>query len=368
MRAMIMAAGLGTRLRPLTEFLPKPMVPLGGRPAIEHILRLLHRHGITEVVMNLHHLPETMTSYFGDGSGLGMDVRYSFEPELLGTAGGVKNVETFFGGESFLVMSGDALTDIDLTALLQTHRARGGVATLAVKEVDDPSHYGVVVVDGAGRAVGFQEKPAAEEARSHLCNCGIYVFEPWVLGQIPAGFYDFGSQFLPRLLAEQRPVFTFAVDSYWNDVGSLLEYRRGNFATLTGKAAVELPAREVRPGVWLGPHALLAEEARVEGPVLVGAGSRVEAGAHLIGPALLGEQVVIEAEALIERSILWDAVFVGGGGRVQEALVARSTHVRAGAGLQGAVIGERCVIGEGSRIGDSHVEPNTVLGKGSRVA
>ena len=182
MRVMIMAAGKGTRLRPVTDLLPKPMAPIVNRPALYHILRLLQRHGFREVVINLHHLPDVITGYFGDGAGMGMDITLlRSSPNCSGTAGGVKNNEDFLGAGTFLVMSGDALTDIDLTGLVAAHRRNGSIATMAVKEVADPSLYGVVVTDDDGRVVGFQEKPTREEARSRLCNCGIYVFEPEIL-------------------------------------------------------------------------------------------------------------------------------------------------------------------------------------------
>ena len=176
--AYLMAAGLGTRLYPLTGLTSKPMVPILNRPVMEHLLHLLRRHGVTEVAANLHYYPDRIRSYFGDGSGFGVDLRYNLEEQLLGTAGGADAFRAFLGDATFLVMSGDGLTDADLTAFLAAHRRSGGVATLAVKEVDDPSLYGVVVHDDHGRVTGFQEKPSREEARSNLCNCGIYAFEP----------------------------------------------------------------------------------------------------------------------------------------------------------------------------------------------
>ena len=206
MKVMIMAAGKGTRLRPITDLVPKPMAPIANRPALYHILRLLYHHGIREVVINLHHLPDAITSYFGDGAWLGMKIEYSFEPELLGTAGGVKNNEAFLAGDTFLVMSGDALTDIDLTGLIAAHRRRRSLATLAVKEVADPSLFGVVVAGDDDEVLGFQEKPTREEARSRLCNCGIYVFEPEIFSHIPRGqFDDFGSRVFPDLLRQRVP-------------------------------------------------------------------------------------------------------------------------------------------------------------------
>ena len=247
---MIMAAGLGTRLYPLTGALPKPMVPILNRPALEHIVRLLAEHGVTEAVVNLHHFPDIITRYFGDGSPWGVSLHYAFEEVLLGTAGGVKNNQAFLGGGSFLVMSGDALTDVHLGEMFEAHRRRGSIATLAVTEVADPSEYGVVVTDEQQRVVGFQEKPSAEEALSHLCNCGIYVFEPGIFERIPAGtFYDFGRQVLPELVADGVPFHVHRVCGYWSDVGSLGEYSRGNADALRGAVRVAVPGMAQADGL-----------------------------------------------------------------------------------------------------------------------
>ena len=305
MRVMIMAAGKGTRLRPLTDLLPKPMVPIVNRPALHHILRLLGRHGFTEVVINLHHMPETVSGHFGSGASLGMDIAYSFEPELLGTAGGVKKNADFLGGETFLVMSGDALTDVDLTGLVAAHRRRGSIATLAVKEVSDPSLYGVVVADDDDRVVGFQEKPMREEALSRMCNCGIYVFEPEILSHIPAGrFDDFGSRLFPDLLRQRIPFHAQAVAGYWSDVGNLGEYIRGNADALAGRVEVEIPGRELRPGVWVDEGARLPGSVRMDPPVVIGAGCRLGENVVLEGPVVVGDQSVIGAGAHISRGLV----------------------------------------------------------------
>lgn len=360
MRAMIMAAGLGTRLKPLTGLIPKPMVPIVNRPALYHILRLLARHGITEVVVNLHHLPDSVTGYFGDGAALGVDLMYAFEEQLLGTAGGVKNNQDFLGGGTFLVLSGDALTDVDLTGLITAHRSSGGIATLAVAEVDDPSQYGVVVVDEEARVRGFQEKPSREEARSNLCNCGMYVFEPEIFGRIPAGqFYDFGTMVLPELLRDGLAFYAHTVVQYWNDVGSLGEYRRGNFDALAGAVSVERSAEEVRPGVWVGAGTLMGSNVDARPPVLVGVGCRIEDGVVLDGPVVLGDGCIVKAGAQVRRSILWDGVSVGGGAVIADSVVAGSVQVGDGARLDGAVVGERAMVVAGADIGDAVLDAET---------
>ncbi len=305
MRVMIMAAGIGTRLRPLTDLVPKPMAPIVNKPALYHILRLLSRHGLREVIINLHHLPEAITGYFGDGTALGMDIRYSFEPELLGTAGGVRNNAAFLSPDTFLVVSGDALTDIDLTGLINAHRRHGSIATMAVKEVGDPSLYGVVVTDDEDRVVGFQEKPRLEEARSRLCNCGIYVFEPEIMTHIQsAGFDDFGRRVFPDLLRDHVPFYAYTSAGYWSDVGNLHEYIRGNGDALAGRVDVEIPGREVRPGLWVEDGATVASSARVEVPVALGVGCHIGEDAVIEGPCVIGDGCVIGAGAHVVRTLV----------------------------------------------------------------
>jgi NDP-sugar pyrophosphorylase family protein len=325
---MIMAAGIGTRLRPLTDLVPKPMAPIVNRPALYHILHLLHRHGLREVVINLHHLPEAITGYFGDGSALGMHVEYSFEPELLGTAGGVKNNAAFLGDGTFLVVSGDALTDIDLTGLIAAHHRNGSIATMAVKEVADPSLFGVVVADDEGKVVGFQEKPTLEEARSRLCNCGIYVFEPEILAHIlPGQFDDFGRRVFPDLLREHVPFHAHTISSYWSDVGNLHEYIRGNGDALAGRVEVEIPGTEIRPGLWVEDGSEIAPAARIEPPVAIGRGCRIGEGAVIDGPCVIGDGCVVGADAHVTRTLVLQGVHIAPGAMVVDGIVGQRLGV-----------------------------------------
>ncbi len=244
MKAMVLAAGLGTRLRPLTYEITKPMVPVLDRPVMEHILDLLKRHGFDEVIANLHYFPDSIKEYFGDR------ISYRVEEELLGTAGGVRACRDFFGGEPFLVISGDALTDIDLGALAARHSEAGGMATLAVKKVPDTREYGVVLHDREGRITGFQEKPSPDEALSDLGNCGIYVFSPEIFDYFPERpFADWAQDVFPALLENDVPFHIHEIDEYWNDVGSLTELRQGTFDALGGELHLEMEGSEVQPGV-----------------------------------------------------------------------------------------------------------------------
>jgi NDP-sugar pyrophosphorylase family protein len=326
---MIMAAGIGTRLRPVTDLVPKPMAPIVNRPALYHILRLLRLHGLREVIINLHHLPDVITTYFGDGSRMGMHITYSFEPELLGTAGGVKSNAGYLGGGPFLVVSGDALTDIDLTGLVAAHRRKGSIATMAVKEVADPSLYGVVVADDDDRVVGFQEKPTREEARSRLCNCGIYVFEPEILTHIPEGtFDDFGKRLFPDLLREGVPIHAHAINAYWSDVGNLREYIRGNADALAGRVELEMPGTQVRPGVWVDDETRIASSARIEPPVVIGRACVIDDDAVIEGPSVVGDGCVVGAGAHIARALVLERSQVAPGAVVLDGIIGQRLNTQ----------------------------------------
>jgi mannose-1-phosphate guanylyltransferase len=298
MKAMLLAAGLGTRLRPLTYELPKPMVPILGRPVMEHIMRLLARHEFDDVIANLHYFPDLIRDTFGDGSRQGIKMVYSYEPELLGTAGGVRNARDHFGGETFLVISGDALTDIDLTKFYEAHKEKGGIATLALKYVDDPSELGVVIVNDEGRIQGFQEKPAPGEELSNLGSCGIYMFEPEIFDYFPeTEFVDWAQDVYPTLLEQDVPFYGHEIAEYWNDVGSLEEYRQGNFDALEGKVHVDMPGG--------GNGANVPGDAEVEGPVFIGEGCEIASGVRLTGPVVIGEHSRIGENSALRDAIVW---------------------------------------------------------------
>jgi mannose-1-phosphate guanylyltransferase/mannose-1-phosphate guanylyltransferase/phosphomannomutase len=319
---MVLAAGLGTRLRPLTHEITKPMVPVLDRPVMAHILDLLERHGFERVVANLHYFPDSIRDYFGDR------VAYRYEPELLGTAGGVRACGDFFEGEAFLVISGDALTDIDLSAFAARHREAGGVATLAVKQVADTREYGVVLHDRDGRITGFQEKPAPEEALSDLGNCGIYIFEPQIFDYFPdRPFVDWAKDVFPTLLANDVPFHIHQIGEYWNDVGSLAELRQGTFDALRGELRLQVEGEEVAPGVTVASGSVVPDDADVEGPVWIGRDVRIDAGARLMGPVVLG-----------------DGASVGERAQLRETIVFPGTVIEAGAIVIGAIAGHAGIL------------------------
>jgi mannose-1-phosphate guanylyltransferase/mannose-1-phosphate guanylyltransferase/phosphomannomutase len=319
---MVLAAGLGTRLRPLTYEITKPMVPVLDRPVMEHILELLERHGFDEVIANLHYFPDTIKEYFGER------ISYRYEEELLGTAGGVRACREFFGEEPFLVISGDALTDIDLTKLTARHREAGGIATLSVKKVRDTREYGVVLHDRDGRITGFQEKPAPEEALSDLGNCGIYVFSPEIFDYFPdRPFADWAQDVFPALLENDVPFYIHEVHEYWNDVGSLGELRQGTFDALEGKLHLEIAGEELAPGVTVAGGAGLPQNGLLDGPVWVGEGVRIGEGVRLTGPVVLG-----------------DGSSVGDGAQLRSSIVFPGTEIGAESIVIGAITGHKGII------------------------
>jgi mannose-1-phosphate guanylyltransferase len=322
MRAMVLAAGLGTRLRPLTYEITKPMVPVLDRPVMAHILDLLDRHGFTETVANLHYFPDSIREHFGER------VSYRYEPELLGTAGGVRACAEFFGEDPFLVISGDALTDIDLTALAARHHETGGIATLAVKKVPDTREFGVVLHDREGRITGFQEKPRPDEALSDLGNCGIYVFSPEIFDYFPERpFVDWAQDVFPTLLANDVPFYIHEVREYWNDVGSLGELRQGTFDALRGELRLEVEGAEVAPGVVLAGERALPGDLEVDGPAWIGRDVTIGDGVRLMGPIVLG-----------------DGATVGDRAQLRETIVFPGTEVAAESILIGAIAGHAGIL------------------------
>jgi mannose-1-phosphate guanylyltransferase len=302
---MVLAAGLGTRLRPLTNEITKPMVPVLDRPVMAHILDLLEAHGFDEVIANLHYFPDSIKRHFGDR------LSYRVEQELLGTAGGVRACADFFGSETFVVISGDALTDIDLGAFVARHRAAKGVATLAVKKVLDTREYGVVLHDRDGRITGFQEKPAPDEALSDLGNCGIYIFEPSIFDYFPERpFVDWAQDVFPTLLANDIPFHIHEVREYWNDVGSLAELRQGTFDALAGELRLRVEGREIAPGVIVAGETKLPDGAEIAGPVWIGRDVALGEGARLTGPVVLGDGARVGERAQLRDSIVFPGTTV----------------------------------------------------------
>ncbi len=348
-KAMILAAGLGTRLRPLTDLISKPMAPIVNKPVMEHIVELLAFHKFKDVICNLHWFPEAIKDYFADGSKWKVNITYSFEEDLLGTAGGVKNVEAFFQGDTFLIISGDALTDLDLSALYDFHKKKGGICTIALKEVEDTSQYGVVITDEDDKIIGFQEKPLSGQAKSNKANCGIYMFESKIFKYMPEGkFYDFGRDLFPKLLEQKIPYYGFSHRDYWNDVGSLEEYQQGNFDVIERKVKVNIPGNQLNEGVWIGKNCKIEEDVVIIPPVVIGDNCIIKRGSKLYGPIIIGDDAVIDERAVLYRGIKWGSGYIGKDASLIGAIIGYDAKIKSKASvLEKAVIGSKSVIEDG---------------------
>ncbi len=352
MKAVIMAGGEGSRLRPLTSHTPKPMLPLANRPMMEHIVGLLRQHGYTEIVVTVAFLANQIRNYFGDGSEFGVEITYATEEQPLGTAGSVRNAKDVLD-ERFLVISGDVLTDIDLTKIVAEHDAKGALATIGLIAVDDPLEFGIVITKEDGSIERFLEKPTWGQVFSDTINTGIFVLEPEIFDYIAADRpVDFSGEVFPQLLAEGRPMIGAVAEGYWEDVGTLDAYVRAHHDVLDGTVKVDVPGFALRDGVWLGEGAEVHPDAEIVGNAVIGAGVRVDAGAR-VGPyAVLGRNTRVRSDAVIERSVVHENVYLGQGSRLRGSVVGRSSELRRAARAdEGSVLGDECFVGEEAVVG-----------------
>jgi mannose-1-phosphate guanylyltransferase/phosphomannomutase len=343
-----MAGGEGTRLRPMTANQPKPLLPVVNRPIMEHVLRLLRRHGFHETVVTVQFLAALVRTYFGDGDELGMDLHYATEETPLGTAGSVKNAEDMLRDEPFLVISGDALTDIDLTAMVAYHKAQSALVTVGLTAVLDPLEFGIVITREDGRIDRFLEKPTWGQVFTDTVNTGIYVMEPEVLARVAAGeVVDWSGDVFPALVSEGAPVFGYVAAGYWEDVGTHQSYVRAQADVLEGRVDVEIDGFEVAPGVWVGEGAEVDPDAVLRGPLAIGAYAKVEAGAELREHTVLGANVVVKEGAFLHRAVVHDNVFIGPQVTLRGCVIGKNTDVmRAARVEEGAVVGDECVVEE----------------------
>jgi mannose-1-phosphate guanylyltransferase/phosphomannomutase len=347
MKAVIMAGGEGTRLRPLTSNQPKPMLPLANRPMMEHVVRLLKEHGFDEIVVTLAFLPQAIRTYFGDGSEFGVRMVYATEETPLGTAGSVRNAMEELT-ERFLVISGDVLTDIDLSELVRFHDEKKALATIGLKAMENPLEFGIVITREDGSIERFLEKPTWGQVFSDTINTGIYVLEPEIFDAIPEGeVVDFSADVFPQLLAQGEPLYGWVADGYWEDVGNLEAYVHAHRDVLDEKVSVDVPGFRLSEGVWLGEGAEIDPDATIDGPAVIGDYCRVEAGAHLHEYCVLGSNVIVRGETFIERSVVHDNVYLSNGVRLRGCVIGRSSDLRQGARCEeGVVLGDDCYVGE----------------------
>jgi len=390
MRAVLMAGGSGTRLRPLTCDLPKPMVPILNRPIAEHIINLLRRHRITEIIATLHYLPDVMRDYFQNGSDFGVQITYAVEEDKpLGTAGCVKNIAEMLD-QTFLVISGDSITDFDLTAAIDFHRQKRSKATLILTRVPNPVDFGVVITDADGRICRFLEKPSSSEVFSDTVNAGTYILEPEVLEYLPDGEEcDFSQHLFPLLLDKGEPIYGYIAEGYWCDVGHLDAYRQAQYDGLMQRVKLEFAYPVVRqpesgsrePGehyrellpeqsissryvfppvlvpsfphasLWVGQNTYIDPTATIEAPALIGNNCRIGARVQISAATVIGDNVTIGADADLKRPIIWNGAVIGDEAHLRACVIGRGTRVdRRAHVLEGAVVGSLSTVGEEAQV------------------
>ncbi|CEJ43180.1 mannose-1-phosphate guanyltransferase [Umezakia ovalisporum] len=355
MRAVLMAGGSGTRLRPLTCDLPKPMVPILNRPIAEHIINLLKRHQITEVIATLHYLPDVLRDYFQDGSDFGVQMTYAVEEDQpLGTAGCVKNIAELLD-ETFLVISGDSITDFDLTAAIAFHKEKRAKATLILTRVPNPMEFGVVITDEQGSISRFLEKPSTSEIFSDTVNTGIYILEPDVLDYLPSNCEsDFSKDLFPLMLERGESLYGYIAQGYWCDVGHLDAYREAQYHALQRKVNLDFAYQEVSPNLWVGQNTFISPTAIIETPVMIGENCRIGARVQIEAGTIIGDNVTIGADANLKRPILWNGSIIGEEAHLSGCVISRGTRVdRRAHVLEAAVVGSLSTIGE-----EAQVSPN----------
>ncbi len=369
MKAVLMAGGSGSRLRPLTIQRPKPMIPIVNKPVISHILNLLKRHGIIEVIITVQYLADLIQDFCGDGASRGMKIHYSVEETPLGTAGSVKNAQKFLD-DTFLVISGDALTNFDLTDFINYHKKAKTLATLAIYNIANPVEYGVITINNSGHITRFQEKPSRGSVMSDYVNTGIYVLEPEILEYFePDISFDFAHDLFPMLHKKGHTLYGYIAAGYWCDVGNIAEYMRATADALQGDIAGLDLGTHIGDSVWAGQDVKIDPTAQLIGPIYLGRSVQIKSGVVIHGPTVIRDYAVIDNEAQIDRSILWRNCYIGERVQISGAVVLRQCSLKAYATVfEGAVIGDGTVIGEGAIINPSvkiwpgkEVEPGAIV-------
>jgi mannose-1-phosphate guanylyltransferase / phosphomannomutase len=341
-----MAGGEGTRLRPMTANQPKPMLPVANRPIMEHVLRLLKRHGFAETIVTVQFLAALVRNYFGDGEEFGMSLQYATEDMPLGTAGSVRNAGDALHEGTFLVISGDALTDMDLTAMVNYHKDNGALVTVGLAKVPNPLEFGIVITAEDGRIQRFLEKPSWGQVFSDTVNTGVYVMEPEVLAEVPPGeMVDWSGDIFPKLVKGGAPLFGYVSDGYWEDIGSHESYLKAQADILSGRVRTDIAGFEVSPGVWVAEGAEVDPDVALTGPLCIGDYAKIEAGAHLREYTVVGSNVVVKEGAFLHRAVVHNNVYVGQGVTLRGCVIGKNTDVMRQARIEeGAVVGDECVI------------------------
>ncbi len=369
MKAVVMAGGEGSRLRPLTLGRPKPMVPIVHQPVMAHIIDLLKKHGITEIVVTLQYRAEDIQDHFGDGRNLGVKISYSVEEIPLGTAGSVKLAQPLLD-EPFIVISGDALTDFDLGAIIKFHNDHKAMATLTLHRVANPLEYGVVILNEDDSVIQFQEKPSWGEVFSDTVNTGIYVLDPKIFDYMEKNVsYDWSQNIFPQMLEKGDPIYGYVADGYWSDVGNLIDYMRSNADMLEGKIKVEMPGRNLGANIWVEDDVEIAPDAQLYGPIYLGTGVKVKSGAIIRGPSVLRDYTIVDNRATIDRSIVWRNSYIGERVELRGCIILRQCSIKSRAMIfEGAVLGDNTIVGESAVIAPNvKIWPSKEIERGATV-
>jgi mannose-1-phosphate guanylyltransferase/phosphomannomutase len=353
MKAIIIAGGFGTRLRPLTYNRPKPIVSVANKPFVIQQIELLKRYGITEIILNLHYLSDSIEEYLGDGSKLGVKIHYSIEDDPLGTAGAVKNAEQYFDGEPLVVFNGDVLTDIDLSKIIEFHKKNKADATITLVRVEDPTPYGLVILDKDCRVLKFTEKPNWERVNANTINAGIYIINPEVFKSVPAGKqYSFERELYPKMLEEGKRVFGYITESYWIDIGTPAKYLTAHRDILNNDVFVDIDGKKDQKGVWVAEGANISPQAKVHGPSIIGKNVRVSQNAKINAFSVIGDSVRINEGAVVEDSVI-----------LRNSIIGKDVKLRS------CIIGENCIIEDFAEIGNGIVLADySIVKKGSKLA
>jgi len=351
-KAIIIAGGLGTRLRPLTYNIPKPIVPLVNKPFVFHQIELLKKFGINEVILNLHYLSDNIRNLFDDGKRLGVKIYYSIEKTLLGTAGAVKNAEEFFDNDPMLVFNGDILTDINLTKLINYHIEKKAKATLTLTTVEDPTIYGLVITDKEGKVLEFREKPSWEHVTANTINAGIYVVDSSIFKLVPKNKeFSFERQLYPMLLEKGERIYGYNSDAYWMDIGDPGKYLQAHHDILSGLVMANIPGNRISANLWIENDVNISGSAKIVGPSLIGSHSQI------------AEDVILE-----EFVVLGDSVIVGKGSRLKNCVIHGRTIIGENVKIEGCIIGSHCEIEDFSQIGRGvTLADKSVIKKGTRI-
>jgi NDP-sugar pyrophosphorylase family protein len=365
MKAFILAAGYGKRLEPLTKAIPKPMVPVANKPIMQYNIELLRKYGIKDIAANIHYFPEQVENYFGDGSPFGVSLKYSYEEELLGTAGGVRRMSRHSKiNGTFIVIASDILTDVNISRLLAFHKKKKSLATIALTPVEDVTQFGVVMLDEKDKISGFHEKPSKEEAKSNLVNTGIYVFEPEILDMIPEGkVSDFGREIFPRLVSDKTPFYGHRMIEYWSDIGGIEKLKSANSDVLQGRVRAEVSAKRVGTSTWLGRGTQVARSAKFDGTIILGDNSVIGENVEIYGNVSVGDNCIIEEGSIISDSVIWSDTHVGKKSKLDKCLVGSWCFLEDNVKIEeGCVVSNRCRVKQGRKLEpDTKVEPDKTI-------